>query len=582
MPGAATAVATLPELLRCVAEQILTTRQLATLCLVNKTFNAAITPLLYRDLEVNDGTLPLLKVWLEAGRLTHVRALTVSLDKTLSHQETMDTFLPLLGQMGRLERLTQVTAHIVERWLDKGRASQFEGEGGPGPNGGTRLPVSLLDAFRERCSGLKHLDITFCENMGGFLGHSDEALPEGTGEEERRLYGRPDLASFSGLRSLALRNLYQELDWWRDQIVTALRQSPDLQHLELSLGLWTVHLYQAENELAKFEHWFDELCNAYTATGAKPLRLRSLRLGFATFPRRSESAEKLADLSCLEDLHITNEGTYFKGQIVIDMYNHEDEDSGIAFDAFGPDRCPSLRRFSMAVYHRDVHDMLAQADPAWLRNLALSCEGLWGGWELPGLLRPDPDGLYPQLPMHPRMLHMELDRSKVSLVNYEGEHLPSEDIPAAKQVLDDLAAGDDGALEGLGVHLKVRRGAGEGPADPGEHCFEDLDLLADAVGKLPNLTQLAIVDCKTTYAKERILEEREAEDAARLLAMANPRLRYIQVHRRYWRAWREDGNVRLEKLAQLDDAAMEVDVKKLGEASQVELFRFLNWQPQPL
>ncbi|KAL1840010.1 hypothetical protein VTJ49DRAFT_927 [Mycothermus thermophilus] len=556
MTGTATAFASLPELLRCVAEYIHTTRQLATLCLVNKTFNTAITPVLYRNLEVTDRTLPVLKGLLENGRLAHVKVFTVSLNKTLSHQETLDTFMPLLGHLGQVECLKQVTAlNAVIR--------QFH---------------NLLNAFREQCPRIQELDITFSENMSRFLGYSDLVQPE----EHRAFYAKPDLASFSGLKSLALRNLYQELDWWRDQIVSVLRASPDLQHLELSLALWTLHLHHVKNEDQKFANWFDELCEAYAATGAKPLRLRSLHLGCAVLPFNAEAVQKLVDLRHLEDLYIHNEGIYYDGKIVLDMYNYDDEDSGIAFDAFGSENCPNLRRFSMVTHHRDVHNMLAQADPAWLRNLAVSCHGTWGGWEFASLLRPDPEERHPQLPVHLRMLHIELQREMVFLRNYDGEHMADEDIPALEQVLDNLVTGDDGALEGLGVHLEVRCGQDGGPVEPGEHPFEDFHLFLDAIGKLSSLTQLAVLDYKSMFSEKRILKEWEAEHAACMLAMANPRLRYVRVHRRYWRIWREDGNVRLEKLAELDDETVDVDRSKLGEASQVELFRWMNWKPETL
>jgi hypothetical protein len=276
----------------------------------------------------------------------------------------------------------------------------------------------------------------------------------------------------------------------------------------------------------------------------------SLHLGTAVYPYKAHSPKKLTDLRFLEEVHIENCGVWHEGVMVVDMYNDE-EDSGIAFDAFGPAHCPNLRRLGLADYQRDVHEFIATIDDtSFTRKLAISSKSMDWGYELAALLRPDPN--YPSLPLHLRMLNIELQRDQVRLFDEDGDDLGSEDIPRAEQVLEDLVSGDDGTLEGLAVHLKEH-----------QRCLERLDLLVDAVGRLANLTQLAVV--ASTYA-ERDMGVEALESAAHELAAAAPRLRYIRMYESYWRVWRNrDDTVRLDMLDR-------------SEADKVELFRVLNWE----
>jgi hypothetical protein len=426
---------------------------------------------------------------------------------------------------------------------------------------GTHLPKNLLTVFHEKCPQLKELEITYPPDMSRFLGYSSEEVqPEGTGDVERALYAEPEIARFSGLKSLVLKNLFEDLGWFRNRIVEVLVQSPELEGFEVSLGVKTILRHHRQNERDKFENWFDELCAAYGATGAKPLRLRYLGLAGAVFPFKEKSIHMLTDLKHLEELRLENDSVWDSGHMIVDIYNYADEDSGIAFEELGPDNCPRLRRFSLACLHRDVNRLLANSDPAWLRQIAFSARDTWGGYEWAGLLRSDE--LFPSYPVHPRMMHIELKRDQVILKDEDGEHWDDDDKPTAEEVLNDLVSGDDvGALEGLAVHLEIKEEGSES-----EICFEDFDMFADALSKLPNLTQLAVVE----YGRdERLIKPEEAEHAARLLAAAGSRIRYLRVHNRYWRVWREEGdNIRLGTLSP-------------EERRECELFSFLNWKPNP-
>ena len=391
--------------------------------------------------------------------------------------------------------------------------------------------------------------------MGERIGHSVFVQPEGWRMAERARYGQPDLTVFASLEELTLENLYEDLPWWRSQIVQVLKNSPGLRKLQLSLSTPTIARYNHEDERENFDDFFDKLCEDYDKAGAAPLRLRSLHLGTAVYPFEQSSVMALTDTQFLEEVHLENRGVW-EGSTIIDMYNTVEEGSGLAFDAFGPLYCPNLRRINFADYQRGVHEFLARVEvPSFTSKLAVSCCGLWAGSEPAALLRPDPD--FPSLPIHLRMLDIDLQRNQVRLCDEDGDDLEREDIPTAKEILADLVSGDDGTLEGLAVHLA------ENPEAVGG--FEDFGLLVHTLGSLANLTQLAV---EANIHGERLIKGDALGNAARLLAAAAPRLRYIKVYDECWRVWREGG------------AALRLEQLEGREIDDVELFRGLIWQPQ--
>ncbi len=393
--------------------------------------------------------------------------------------------------------------------------------------------------------------------MGERIGHSVFVQPEGWRLAERALYGQPNLTVFAGLEELTLENLYEELPWWRSQIVQVLTNSPGLRKLKLSLSTPTIARYDHEDDRENFDEFFDELCGDYKAAAA-PLRLQSLHLGTAVYPFEQSSVMALTDLQCLKEVHLENRGVW-EGSTIIDMYSAVEGGSNIAFDAFGPLYCPNLRRINFADYQRDVHEFLARMEePSFLNRLAVSCQGMWAGYEPAALLRPDPD--FPSLPRHLRMLDIDLQRNQVRLCDEDGDDLEQEDIPATKEILADLVSGDTGTLEGLTVHLPENLEALGG--------FEDFGLLLHSLSSLANLTQLAV---EANIHGERLVKGDALEDAARLLAAAAPRLRYVKVYDECWRVWREGGGRRATlRLERLEDR----------EINEVELFRGLIWEPQ--
>lgn len=370
-----------------------------------------------------------------------------------------------------------------------------------------------------------------------YLGYPESReSSDGPNAEElraREVYGRPDLTGFRGLEELTLDNLCEELPWWREIIVEVLKNSPELKKLGLSLSTSAIGTAARYGERETFDGFFSDLCGEFWAAGAPPLRLRSLKCGTAIIPDDAESLQSLTDLSYLEEVHIENTGVYYFMD-VISMYD-SDEESGIAFEALGPAQCPNLRRLTVHEYRGDVHELFAASDdPAWTRQVALSVVDLSEALEPAQLLRSSKK--YPSLPLHLRMLDVNLDREDLYLADDEGRQVPPEDVPTASQVLEDVVAGDGGALEGLTVYF---------PRDKDGDSWSGLvESVTDMLPRLTGLTQLSLV-----LPGERYNFDEKIENTVRRLAAAASGVRYINVENRGWRVWRDvDGTVRLDEL----------------------------------
>ncbi|CAK7232644.1 hypothetical protein SEUCBS140593_008331 [Sporothrix eucalyptigena] len=393
------------------------------------------------------------------------------------------------------------------------------------------LAPGTLRVLHESCPCIKAIHVTFHKEMGEReLGYS---LQEPTLEHlrAREQFGRPDMSFFFNLEELTLHNL---------------------------LPL---------------------------------LRLEFLSLGTGMGMGVDESTwlEALTDLKHLREVYVYNGGIYAYGCPVRIVYEDAFDSVYFTFDMFRPARCPHLRWFTVDRYEFDVYAFLTKAaadDPAWARRLAVSARDMGNGLELATLLQTidtddlDDDKQFLAAPVHLRMLDVDLQRNALELYVCKGngeDSLPTTSIaPSVQQVLDDLVAGDDGTLEGLTVHLEERRAANE-YGEPG--CgvgveFMRLGLLAASVAPLTNLTQLAIQSDGEVFSKSYLPEEKLV-DAAVLLAVAVPSLRYIKVCQLCWRIWRDNkggdgdenknGNVRLELLED-------------REITDVELFSHTIWE----
>ncbi|KAL2256225.1 hypothetical protein VTK26DRAFT_1969 [Humicola hyalothermophila] len=522
MTTASAAFAKIPELVGCLAEQIRSRKQLATLCLINKTWNGAVTPILLREVHVG-----------KPGQL-----LGLSSSKSLYY---VSSFSLTSGVEGDNELLRKILPHMPQ--LESFSVSN--------------IPVApeTIKALHDSCPKLKSLRISFPEAMDWWVLGLNRGCPPDPGQApQRRIYRTLDLTVFKGLDELALDNLYDNLPAWRSQVVRILRTSPSIRKLRLSLAKQTLFRYDVCDERDKFIGFFDLLCRHYERTGGEPLPIQSLVLGTAVFPFQAGSVEKLIKLQDLEEVHVENKNVTHN-HTIIDLYNSGQEESGILFEAFGPDRCPRLRRFTAAQYEKDVERLFAQElTPLFARQLAISCEEMGAGYELAALLRPSLD--YVSLPVHLRMIDIDFCRDNVFLRGESGE--TDGEVPVVEKVLCDLEIDDEGALGGLAVHM-------EDPSNS-ESWWKQVDLLGNAAARLVNLTQLSILG-------NPLLSSWSEDDAealrktAHVLAATAPRLRYIQVYKHYFRVWRKlDDKFWLEELED-------------REIEDVELFHRTVWVP---
>lgn len=524
--------------------------------MANKTFNTVVTPLLYLELDIGKkGTQSLRTVAGSEYNLIHVKRLSV--EGGMNDDEYHEIVRQMLPKMPSLESFTYVYARrFANTLLDWPNTDSNTWAWSRWHN--IPLAMTTLMTLRTACKKVKAIHLTFPENMDervlGYKFDQEYDPPEPSQLEAREIYERPDLTVFTGLEELTLDGLYGDFLWWKEHLIKIFKNSPGLRKLQLSLSVHKIALYERSEEREIFDGFFDGLCDDYGKTGAAPLHLQSLKLGTALYPYELHSIEKLTDLSYLQDVYVRNSGVSQDVDIIL-VYDSPNEESGIAFHAFSPVRCPNLRRFTAANYEGDVHkEFAAIEDPSFARQLAISCVQMGSPQELAALLRADPG--HPSLPLHLRMLDIDLQRDQVCLCDEDGEQLPDEDVPTAQQVLEDLVSNDEGTLRGLMVHLSEDSDAASG--------FEHLDLLCTALGKLVNITQLGIE--RYRFHQTQLTDEALVR-VTHALAAAAPQLRYIKVYQHYWRIWRiRDGTISLEEL----------EDREIGD---VELFADTVWEP---
>jgi hypothetical protein len=131
------------------------------------------------------------------------------------------------------------------------------------------------------------------------------------------------------------------------------------------------------------------------------------------------------------------------------------------------------------------------------------------------------------------MMNLDLDRENVE---DDGENLEN---LSPEWILERLTETNAQCLEGLMVHL---------PQDESNGTPGLLDLLADALGRLPRLNQLA-VGVGLQYLPSHPIPDHVMRDTAERMARAAPSLRYVGVHTGAWAVWRmSDTEIRLEEL----------------------------------
>ncbi|KAM7211221.1 hypothetical protein V8F06_013406 [Rhypophila decipiens] len=538
--AASTRFAGIAEMLLFLMERVASRKQLAKLRRVNKAFEMAATPFLFREVYYDVGAVynahPKFDCLKESPHLCHVRKLAVK-GSWSNWEGCNDVLQQMFPRMAQLESV-EISGFLISR--------------------------AMLGTLQESCPRIKSMSICFpdldydlYEVKTLEIGYYDPtpAQPE--------VHQPPDavnsLADFTHLEELSLENFHGDLDWWRATIVKMLNNSPCLKRLSLSISTATINSYRY-NDQSPYWSFFEDLCYGYAQSGAEPLSLESLHCGRSIFPSDDPDCLKmLTELTQLKQVYIDNGEVFdFVAKPLMMTYSLGDE-SPVGFEQFGPEYCPHLRRFSVFEYQSDVQSFFATiSDESFSRQLAISCESQGMGYELDSLLRPCPD--YPALPLHFRMLELDLFRDpEVFDGNNEAGGDDYHTISAA-DIMEHLTGNDNGALEGLVVLLPWEE-------DSNGRCqLQRLELVEQALPRLQRLTQLAVTVAKCHQKTHKELEDM-VTSAAEQLAAAGPTLHYIKVHWKRWQIWRNrDGTVRLDELDE-------------DEARHVELFSHSIWAP---
>ncbi|KAK0738994.1 hypothetical protein B0T21DRAFT_391273 [Apiosordaria backusii] len=307
---------------------------------------------------------------------------------------------------------------------------------------------------------------------------------------------RQDLSHFGNLTYLAVDDLFDDLSRWRRQI------------------------HKGNSDYA---HFFDGLCRDYAESGGHPLELRTLKCGLSIYPMSYEGLTGLTKLAYLEEVEIDNDGELHEDSGVFELHTAMSE-CKIVLQAFGPTNCP---RFADSQCHT-----IAKKHTSFSANSPSS----------PMLLCSSEE--HPELPVKLRMMELDLDRE-----NYAHSRPP-------KQILEDLAASNGAALEGLVLNL----------ADPDSIEFTDDVHPQDLVQPLSSITKLTQL---------RIMGPGYEENSSVLgkkLALACPNLQYIQFPDKDFKVRRygpDSRDVELEEMGNCDFEAWE----------GAELLRFSTFHP---
>ncbi|KAK4125611.1 hypothetical protein N657DRAFT_669872 [Parathielavia appendiculata] len=502
---------------------------LEAMSLVSKTFYAAATPYVYREVRIGQPETmlvfwPLMKnrkiLRMKRGlnaNINHVKEVVLYHNlglPGLSGEEQHELLHQLLSQMPRLEHFEHI---------------------------GRLLTPDLFRTLGRSCPRLTSLALSMGADGRNFYNLYIRRRP--LAPWTRIMHPKLELGCLSGLRELTLACIpIDDYDWWLPQLVQLLKNSPRL--TKLALGFYPVRPGDEEDDAAMHAHYYalDRLCDLYGRTGASPLRLSSLHLLGGTYPFSVNSLKKLADLTHLHDVYISILGAI------------ESPDT-VALIAFAPPHAPNLRFFAVDLYIEAVHQHLcttSESDPSFVRNLGIFAQRMY--IEEPplyttSLLQPSPD--HPSLPLQLKMLNLELSQNDGT-----GRKDELQCSLEAEQALEDLVSTNPDSLEGLDVSMPYRSifdpDGFYDPNRPEADMEPSVRLLEPVLRRLPNLTQLSVrsVPCD--------------EATAERLALAGSCLRYIGLASQYkldhfWRVWRrDDGGIRLEQIQHRDAACVDL------------------------
>jgi len=533
--SAAATFARLPELLASLVHYIQSSKHLGTLRLVSKNFHDAATPVLFSaaapisSANYEAGALAGLTELVKRNLVGYVRSLTLRHVDSQWALAANSAIRELLAEMPLLESFDCSCPMLPE----------------------------TISALHRSCPGLKALSFDFERMEEDVLELSNER-PDDKVLRARELFTMPDLAIFSHLEKLSLLNVYGDLHQWRGQVARLLQKSPNLNSLALSLSVDAIWRF-SDDDSNQYRNWFESLCETYAEGGGSPLPIRSLHCGTAIFPPNSADLEQLLHLGHLEEVSVENEAIWVGNSGPRRIYIGGNEFSG-EFDTFV--NAPNLQRLSVRTYARNVHRAFCYMDdPSGARQIALSTQTMNEGYEPAMLLRPHDNS--PALPLHPRMLEIELDQRYSSWLDGFGELLCDDEIPSADELLDSLVDGDEGILEGLVLCLPDANYPDDDERPTLEKQYE---LLERTLPKLTNLTQLSIRGAG--YAVDGY------SGVAQRMALAIPRLRFINVRmgKHY-----KDGNFRRIVRGDQGEVTL-VTLEGRMENEAVELYRMSSYE----
>ncbi|KAK4185553.1 hypothetical protein QBC35DRAFT_454141 [Podospora australis] len=421
--------------LRVLGEQSQNKRLLYNLCLVNKEFHYNITPSLYR---IIDSHVELIDA-VNNPHLFWTRELRLHFHRS-SPKISTPSMVQLLSRMPDLETF---------QWSRR------------------PLEACIVRLLQKDFPKLRHLLISFPRDMefGIMMALESDGryCPEAVA-----LYAQ-DFSSFKNLTSLTIKGIYGDLRSSLQQLTQVLCQcSHTLQSLELSVSADAVWWHREPGFINygqddPFLESLENLCASYARAGGQPLQLETLKLGPLLLPYEEAELTPLVSLRRLEEVALDNMPAYTtEGEPVREW--GDGGKRGAAFEAFRPENCPNLRRFTVALFAKDVREFLfchiaANQEANRTNPLALSFQfiedrGLldWHA-NAASLLRSNPK--YPGVPpVKLRMMELILDYFMDEEPIWEDEEwpppeprlqeiLPPQKVAAACQGLRYLKYGGD-------------------------------------------------------------------------------------------------------------------------------------------
>jgi hypothetical protein len=398
------------------------------------------------------------------------------------------------------------------------------------------------------------------------------------------------LVPFSGLTTLNIADMDDDLDSWRTDLIYILKASPAMKALGLSIDQRAVGRLSMNREFDKYRGFFQSFCNQYASNDGQPLHLKSLRLGLSVLlisdspeyldPSRADNSHvyytasylsKLTELSVLEEIHIENRNYYDEGECIGLYGEMAGRYSGIAWWSFTQENTPNLRRFTAHQYVNEVHEFLRDScSRNYTSQIAISFTdpdnnnydyGQEEALYLDHLLEENDE--YPNQPLRFRMIESDC------------RHLSEElDIPGLREKFVASRKDQWTSLEGIFIVLRGENHTG----------LCGLDLIVDILPSLNRLEQLQV-----GIAIDHVERNHEEYDSAKQffgsmayklevalrLVNSGKGLRYIKVGNLAWRVCR-DSNAEANRLLVMDsEEQLEVEQFRAPDAISVCYYRSL-------